>query len=370
MTRPIPLSNHNSTGKRYPRVLLYGNNYASVINSLATGFEEIGVPVKAISPDYRRSIYNNYDKIYCICKHNNPGKLRHLYYMAMGILKLIPALWWCDVLHIYGRQGNMAFRFFALFKRLKCITFLGSDVRMPETELAVNPYFRYALENEAYENKLEKQNDTPALLRFLTRLKYKFIAWDVDIFIDKRITGDFAIAPHASINRHQTDTSDELISEKVQIIHSPTAPVSKGTAFVLQAIDKLKQKGLPFEFTLLKNISNEAFQVAMQRADIYVDQLMWGAYGVAAQQAMQMGKVVVASLAGERIKKLYGPEIPIQNANIDNLADVLERLILDKKEREEISRRSVEYYQEMHSPTRVAQKMLAAYNLFGAKTSG
>ncbi len=62
----------------------------------------------------------------------------------------------------------------------------------------------------------------------------------------------------------------------------------------MKAVEKLKEKNIPFEFKLLKNIPNEEYQQLVMEADIYVDQLIWGGYGVAAQQALQMGKVVVA----------------------------------------------------------------------------
>ena len=166
--------------------------------------------------------------------------------------------------------------------------------------------------------------------------------------------------PHASINNLPANFKKNKTGENVLIIHSPTAPVAKGTEFVLKAIERLKEKNIPFEFKLLKNIPNEEYQQLLMEEDIYVDQLIWGAYGIAAQQALQMGKVVVAYIAPVRIK-LFGDDLPVQNANIDNLVEVLEKLIINSELRKRISGKSVLYYEKMHQPGSVARKMLATY---------
>lgn len=347
--------------KDKPRVFIFGTNCASVLNSLTIGFEELGIPVKAVSFDFKRSKYNNYSEIKCICSDNDPGNLKLFFYKLKGLFIVIRYLLWCDVVHIYGNLSKPAFWIIAMFVKHKFITFVGSDIRMPDKELAINPYFKYAYYNKEYEYKFEGNNNTPRLLGFLKRLHYKFIVWDVNIFIDRDIIEKFEIVPHASINMiTNTKGNDPGGQKKVLIIHSPTAPVAKGSEFVLKAIEKLREKSFSFEFKLLKNLSNEEYQKVLQKADIYVDQFIWGAYGIAAQQALQMGKVVVAYLSPERLK-IYGNELPIQNATINNLAEVLEKLISNDGLRKKIAHQSVSYYEEMHSPKKVANKMLASY---------
>ena len=105
---------------------------------------------------------------------------------------------------------------------------------------------------------------------------------------------------------------------------------------------------------------NEEYQRILLEADIYVDQLIWGGYGVAAQQALQMGKVVVAYMNPE-ILKLFEGDLPVQNATINNLAEVLEKLITNRELREQISTQSLLFYETTHEPGNVAKKMLATY---------
>jgi hypothetical protein len=350
--------------KSKPRVFIFGTNCASVLNSLTLGFEELEIPVKTVSFDFKRSKYNNFSKIECICTDNDPNRFQQILYKIKGLFVITRYLLWCDVVHLYGNFSRPSFWFISKFVKHKFVTFVGSDIRMPEKELAINPYFKYAYSNKNYEYKGEGDNNSRELLIFLKKLHYQFIAWDMEMFLDRDIVGNVAIAPHASVNMlpaiHNDDTNDK---RKILIIHSPTAPVAKGTEFVLKAIKELERKNVPFEFQLLENLSNEEYQQALQKADIYVDQLIWGAYGVAAQQALQMGKVVVAYLSPERIK-LYGDDVPIQNATINNLSEVLENLISNKALRERISDQSIAYYEKMHKPKNVANNMLSSYKNF------
>ncbi|HET7643643.1 MAG TPA: glycosyltransferase [Nitrososphaeraceae archaeon] len=347
--------------KNKPKVLLYGTNYASVINSLAIGFKRINIPVKSISFDYKRSSYNNYSEIKCICTDNHPGRVKLHLYKIKGLLILIRYLLWCDVVHIYGSSSKPFYWLIAKLAKFKFVTFVGSDIRVPEVELNSNPFFKYAYYNKGYEYKKESNNDANSIVQYLTSLNYRFIVWDTEIFIDRKITTKVGIVPHASVNNPQNGFIIKTETDKkVLIIHSPTAPIAKGTEFVMKAIKKIKEKNLPFEFKLLKNLPNEEYQQLLMEADIYIDQLIWGGYGVAAQQALQMGIVVVAYITPERLN-IYGDNSPVQNANIHNLAEVLERLIRDSELRKQISKKSVLYFQNVHQPDNVAKKMLATY---------
>lgn len=349
--------------KSKPKIFLYGTNCASVINSLTIGFERINIPVKSVSFDYKRSVYNNYSKIKCICTDNQPGRIKQYLYKAKGLLMLIHHLLWCDVVHVYGNNNKLLYWLMAKLAKFKFVTFVGSDIRVPEIELQINPFYKYAYYDNGYEQKKESNNDANGIVQFLATLNFGFIVWDTETFINRKITSKVGIVPHSSVNKLQEGfIKKSRPDKKVLIIHSPTAPVAKGTQFVLKAIEKLKEKNIPFEFKLLKNLPNEEYQQFLIDADIYIDQLIWGAYGVAAQQALQMGKVVIAYITPERLK-LYGRTLPVQNANINNLAEVLEKLIVNSELRKQISVESILYFEKVHQPEIVAKKMLETYRL-------
>ncbi len=68
-------------------------------------------------------------------------------------------------------------------------------------------------------------------------------------------------------------------------------------------------------------------------ADIVVDQLRIGLYGVAAAEALAAGRIVVSYVGDavrHRVRSLTGREVPIVEADPDTLGDVVTGLIADR----------------------------------------
>jgi glycosyltransferase involved in cell wall biosynthesis len=113
---------------------------------------------------------------------------------------------------------------------------------------------------------------------------------------------------------------------KPLIVHSPTAVVGKGTKYVIAAVDELK-KNHDFEFILIKDMSHETSLGLIKRCDIFIDQLISGGYGMAAMEAMSFGKPVICYMKESVIKEDMPHDVPIVNANPDNIKVVLEELL-------------------------------------------
>ncbi|MFL5742351.1 MAG: glycosyltransferase [Flavisolibacter sp.] len=347
-----------------PKVLLLGYNYASVMNSLHAGFEEIGVPCKSMSFELHRSIFNHYDHIDSVYPKEPVSRLRIHWLRAKGFAKLLKYLAWCDVLHVFYDTAisgsRIELKLFGLTKKKKFINFLGSEVRNPEVSAQINPYFAEAFQDPGYEYKQESKKNSDQLQRMYAQAGFVPIVWDTDIYINTSIFPKYFIIPHASLNH--LPPSEKKADGPVLIVHSPSAPVAKGTKYVLKAIEELERRGVKnFEFKLLQNIPNNVYQEFVSRADILIDQMVWGAYGIASAQALAYGKVVVCYLLPQRVDNYYGKDCPIVNANADNLPDVLEELIKNESMRNSLAEKGRDYYQKTHAPAVVAKKMLAAY---------
>ncbi|MDB5251884.1 MAG: hypothetical protein JWP27_1053 [Flaviaesturariibacter sp.] len=350
---------------KYPKVLLLGYNFASVMNSLAIGFEELGVPYKALSFDLYVSKINQYSHVECVYPRTFSDKLRINWYRAKGLVKLVRYLAWCDVIHIFYDTaitgGRKELALFRLFKKKKYINFIGSDVRNPNVSLAVNPYFADAFHDPGYEYKQESEEASNKIQSDYANEGFEAIHWATDIYNNASIFKHYYNVPLAAVNHHSPKNREQA-KDDVLIIHSPTAPVAKGTQHVMKAIETLRARNITnFRFQLLKDISNDQYQQLVADADILVDQMIWGGYGIASVQALALGKVVVCYLLPQRVNEVYGKDCPVVNANIDDLADVLEELIGNFEKRKEISKQSVEYYRRMHSPAEVARHLVAVY---------
>jgi glycosyltransferase involved in cell wall biosynthesis len=108
---------------------------------------------------------------------------------------------------------------------------------------------------------------------------------------------------------------------------------------------------------------DEAFE-RYREADIVVDQLNAGWYGLFAIECMALGKPVVTFLHEEavtRTEKELGARVPIVNATRDTLRAQLEPLVASAAERRRIGAESRAYVEQVHDLERVADRLLALY---------
>jgi glycosyltransferase involved in cell wall biosynthesis len=108
---------------------------------------------------------------------------------------------------------------------------------------------------------------------------------------------------------------------------------------------------------------DEAFE-RFRQADIVVDQLNAGWYGLFAIECMALGKPVVTFLhneAVERTERELGTRVPIVNASKETLRAQLERLVASTEQRRRIGAESRAYVEQVHDLERVADRLLALY---------
>jgi hypothetical protein len=355
------------------RILLLGRNYASVINSLHEGLLNANADVKSMTLDSDRSHYNNYTNIRILRKRAHRKKLFRFLQFFYSFYSLRKALKNVDVVHIFSdfdlenrffsNKLLMSYLFNICFQGKKFITFLGSEVRNPEKELEKNSFFKYAYYSSSYEYQgSETVINSNKIQEKYSSLGFNLIcSVETEMFVNTDYFKTYEIYHHPSIAQIETNTKFEN-KKSLKFVHAPTAPVAKGSEFVLKAIAELEKDGLvDFEFKLLKGISNENYVKELNEADVLIDQFIWGWYGVATQQALQLGKIVICNLHNERIK--HTPDNPIINANIHNLKDEILKIInMDKEEIDKIKSKSINYFNKFHSVDSVAHKCLTIYS--------
>lgn len=349
--------------RKVNNILLIGQNYASVMNSLALGLKEKGLNVRATSFELSRSKYNNYSQFYFKLKAEKYNLITYWFTMLQCTFMLVRLLCWADTVHVYYIPRLWKYRkldlwLINLLSRNKIVTFMGSEIRQPEITIERNLYFKQAFENPGYEYKGENAIDSYKLQRLYSRCNFKAIVWDTEEYLFKELFPRIFIVPHASANTLKTVVSSN-INSNLLVVHSPSAPIAKGTPLIIAAMEKVCSAFPDVEFKLLHNISNEKYQETLCKADVLIDQVVWGAYGVATQQALQMGKIVMAYLNPYRAS-LYG-ECPVINITIETIEQEIKKLLVDPLKKVSIAKQSVQYYQKVHSPIAVAEKVLTVY---------
>lgn len=269
-----------------------------------------------------------------------------------------------DILHWYFGKDALPFGFdLALVKALnipRVVEWQGSDIRIPEQEAAENPYFAQALlDTYEYRDVESKDNSLRRQRRFADAGFFSVAPVGMLQYVDKSIFPETYIIPQRLIVEDYAPAYPSPDQQKPLIVHSPTAPVAKGTKAVLKAIEALKQR-YNFDFQLIQGMPRtEALQL-MQRADIFLDQFVWGDRGMAALEAMAYGKPVICYIKPS-LANLYPADNPILNATQETLANVLESLIANGGIRHQLGQRGRRFVEREYDAQTVRAEVLKIY---------
>jgi glycosyltransferase involved in cell wall biosynthesis len=143
------------------------------------------------------------------------------------------------------------------------------------------------------------------------------------------------------------------------IVHAPSSRRRKGTEHVVAACE-----GLDADLEIVEGLRHDAALERYRAADLVVDQLSAGWYGVFAIECMALGKPVVTFLHDEAVRRTeqaFGVEVPIVSATAETLRERLRPLVADAGERRRVGAASRAYVERLHDIERVADRLLDLY---------
>jgi glycosyltransferase involved in cell wall biosynthesis len=152
--------------------------------------------------------------------------------------------------------------------------------------------------------------------------------------------------------------------EVLRVAHAPSKRAVKGTQAVLDAVESLRKRGAPIELDLIEGVPNREARQRYAAADVVVDQLRVGWYGMFAIESMALAKPVVVYLdeqGAAETEEAFGLELPLVRADEQSVEDVLAGLVEVRADLPELGRRSREYVERVHGHTAVAQRVLEIY---------
>lgn len=147
---------------------------------------------------------------------------------------------------------------------------------------------------------------------------------------------------------------------RLKIVHAPSSRATKGTDTVLAAIERLRSDGHDVDFQLVEGVSHDQAKAIYRDADIVIDQLRIGWYGVLAVEAMALGKAVVAYIRDDLRHYLPSPR-PLKVANPDNLYQVLGDLLNDRTEVVRLGKLGRAYVEDVHDARKIASFLKDLY---------
>jgi hypothetical protein len=144
------------------------------------------------------------------------------------------------------------------------------------------------------------------------------------------------------------------------ILHAPSSRRRKGTEEVIAACE-----GLDADLLLVEGLHHDEAFERYREADIVVDQLNAGWYGLFAIECMALGKPVVTFLHDEAVQRTedaLGERVPIVRATKQDLRERLEPLVASAAERRRIGAESRAYVERVHGLERLADRLLDLYS--------
>jgi len=146
----------------------------------------------------------------------------------------------------------------------------------------------------------------------------------------------------------------------VRVAHAALSRRRKGTELVVAACDEL---GLKLD--VIENVRHDEVGLRLARADIVVDQLNSGWYGLFAIEAMAHAKPVVGYIhdeAATRTAAAFGVEVPILRTTKETLATDLRTLAGSDEERRLRGAAGRAYVKRVHDADRMADRLIDIYS--------
>jgi hypothetical protein len=145
------------------------------------------------------------------------------------------------------------------------------------------------------------------------------------------------------------------------VVHAPSSRRRKGTEHIVAACE-----GLDVELRIVEGLRHDEALAVYREADIVVDQLNAGWYGVLAIECLALGKPVLTYLhddARRRTEEAYGTKVPLVDVTAETLAERLAELVgAGPAEWQRLGEASRAYVEQVHDIERVADTLVELYD--------
>lgn len=241
-----------------------------------------------------------------------------------------------DLFHFYFGKSflpyNLDLPILKLFGKKIIFSYVGSDIRLSTVETDRNPYHELYKVSRWHPN-LDRRKRWMMRWQSLwmdrclaTRNLYQYA---LQVIPARKIVRSIWANTTMDLSEYQPEYTAKAIPT---IIHAPSNPAIKGTAYIEKAIEALRAEGYQFEYRMLQKVPNaEARRIYREEADIIIDQLLNGGFGMLAMEGMCYGKPVCGYVLDEIRAQL--PDLPVVQCTIDTIKDQLAWLITHPEER-------------------------------------
>jgi glycosyltransferase involved in cell wall biosynthesis len=328
-------------------------NIANQAWEYSQALKKLGIESTTLT--YSRNVFNYSDDI---CLHLNLNKkILNIWKIPLILTNFFKSVIKYNVFHFhFGHTllpGNMDLPILKLLKKKMVMQYWGSDIRIEEIARKKNKYQSLI--------KCSKKSDKKIIKKIKRVAKYIDVALVADYELYEYVQPFFKrieIVLQAIDLEKITPIFPSKLNDRPLIIHAPSEMEIKGTKYILEAIKRLK-RDYQFEFQLVHNLPHSKAQKIYKRADIIVDQLLCGSYGLLSIEAMALGKPVICYIRDDLLK--YKPDLPIVNANPENIYEKLKLLIENPVLRQDLGIKGRKYVEKYHESSKIAKRLIEIY---------
>lgn len=240
----------------------------------------------------------------------------------------------------------------ALLERGVDVAYLahGTDVRLPSRHRRLNPWSHYD-DPSIYTPRLETL--AARNIALLERSGRPLFVSTPDLLADVPAAAWCPVV--VDPERWHAERAVETPDGRLRVAHAPSVGAVKGTELILPALTALHDEGV-IELELVRGVPSAQMPAVFARADVVIDQLRIGSYGVAACEAMAAGCIVAGHVTADvraLIAERTGLELPIVEATPDTIDEVLRALAADV-DRATLRERGREFVRDVHDGRRAA----------------
>jgi len=291
--------------------------------------------------------------------------LRWLQWKFKKYYHLIRLIFWADVIHWTWDsivRADLDLRLIRLLRKPVLVEWVGSDIRMPSRAGKYSPWYKKVFDNGYEYASIENDAKSLALQQKFSRFGFiPVLVPEMQLYVHHELF------PKVYTTQWRIPTSNfvphypEAREKRVVIVHSPSAKFAKGTNYIMPVLEQLQQE-FNVEYRIAHNMPRAEALKVVQDADIFIDQIICGNYGMASLEALSMGKPVIAYLMPELLHNNGFPAgIPIINADPENLYEKLKELILNPQLRYRVGRESRQWVEQSHDSIMLAKALLETY---------
>jgi hypothetical protein len=340
------------------KVLHLPLNVASQISITVCALREIGIEARGLAR--QSSVIQDYRGIETMPWMGKPNPVARLWRSVRWRFRLVRAMQWADVIHWHWGESTwrgLDLKVAAALKKPRLVEFWGSDVREHRRASQDNPFL--ARLYQQYPELLETESERAQGLFHRHGFACLIPGCELSDYLDPSFfPGYYQTCARLPVHEYIPKYPDPE-NRKPLLVHAPSQKQRKGTEAVLRAVDELAGTN-SFEFRLIHNVPREEALKLVASCDVFLDQFTIGAEGLAAHEAMALGKPVLCYIKPALLPR-YPPELPIIVADQYDLREKLAAIVNDGGKRYELGRRSRAYMETHHEARKLAADLVKIY---------